>query len=258
MEADAIKMVYPQLYLSNKEIDIDFFFNMPVKLKLALCKDEEFLSNVFDQIITRQPEDSQEWHTWDSTKLGAIFMYAPKLYRYEKKNALRVIRNIDPFAIFAVGHKLRNDIQVVYAAIKNDGETLSLAPKKFKEHKGIVFAATKNCARAFKYADQKLKKDKAFVMKLIEENPQIIKYADASLKKDRKIMTKVIKADGGLLKYADKDLKGDKYFVLKAIKNTDPCGYWHKFLIDIDPCLIDNSEILEAIGKYRETCEIPF
>lgn len=257
MEADAIKMVYPRLYLSNKEIDINFFFEMPFKLRLALCKDEEFLSNVLDQIITR-PGDCQEWHTWDSSKLGAIFMYAPKLYRYKKRNALRVIRNIDPFALFAVGHKLRNDIQIVYAAIKNDGETLALAPKKFKEHKGIVFAATKNHPRAFKHADQKLKKDKAFVMKLIEENPQIIKYADASLKKDRKIMTKVIKADGWLLKYADKDLKSDKYFVLEAIKNTYPYSRWHEFLIDIDPCLIDSSEILEAIGKFRETCEIPF
>lgn len=259
MKADAIKMVYPKLYLSNKEIDIDFFFNMPFKLKLALCKDEEFLSNVFDQIINKTGiQEHQEWHTWDSTKLGAIFMYAPKLYRYKKKNALRVIRNIDPFAFFAVGHKLRNDIQVVYAAIKNDGEILALAPKKFKEHKGIVLAATKNCARAFKYADQKLKKDKAFVMRLIKENPRIIKYADASLKKDREIMIKVIKVDGSLLKYADKDLKGDKYFVLEAIKNTYAYSCWHESFVDIDPCLIDSSEILEAIGKYRETCEIPF
>ena len=253
MEADAIKMVYPQLYLSNKEIDLNFFFNMPFKLKLALCKDEEFLSYVFDQMINGHGE----WRAWDSIKVGAIFLYAPKLYRYKKKNALRVIRNIDPFALFAVGDKLKNDIQVVYAAVKNDGTTLALAPKKFKKHKGIVLAATRNHAGAFKHADQKLKKDKAFVMKLIEENPRIIKYADASLKKDREIMTKVIKADGKLLKYADKDLKGDRYFVLEAIKNTST-DIWYEFLVDIDPCLTDSSDILEAIGKHREEFFIPF
>ena len=78
----------------------------------------------------------------------------------------------------------QDDDEIVFAAVKKDGNALEFASDRLKNNKFIVTEAVKNVAQAFYHASEDLKQNIDFQIELLKVNPFVINYACKDLQKD--------------------------------------------------------------------------
>nr|NGX32285.1 hypothetical protein [Candidatus Anoxychlamydiales bacterium] len=126
---------------------------------------------------------------------------------------------------------LKQNKEIVLAAVKQSGWHLQYAHEDLKKDKEIVLAAVKQNGWALRYAHEDLKKDKEIVLAAVKQKGWALEYAHEDLKKDKEFVLAAVKQNGGALQYAHEDLKKDREFVLAAVKqNGRALQYAHEDL----------------------------
>jgi len=168
---------------------------------------------------------------------GLALEFASDEWKDDKNLALvAVAKHAD--ALQFVSERLRNDVEVVQAAIRNNNEVV-LAVRKLDYVVG--FTPYQNSADPIKknglvleFVSQEVKENKAVVLEAIRKSPPALQFASNGIRKtinecglgmeewrgnDREAVLVAVNQRGHALEYASIELQGDPEIVLAAVKN---------------------------------------
>lgn len=158
------------------------------------------------------------------------FEFASPRLRDDKKLAIMAVSGKGMgFLLRFVSQRLRDDYQVVMAAIRGDGFALEYASEKLKDNDDVVKTALEYNGRTLKYASERIKSDKNMVLLAVSggyDNGYGLEYASEELKKDKDVVIAAVSSTGGVLEYASENLKRDKD-VVKAAVCENYCSLKH-------------------------------
>jgi hypothetical protein len=108
-------------------------------------------------------------------------------------------------------------IEVVGAAVYPF--TLQYAPKKLREDKDVVLAAVKKNGRALEFASKELRADPEVVSAAVRQDGCALQCASKELQGDREIVLAAVSESNWALEYASKELQEDRDdFLLDAVE----------------------------------------
>ncbi|MGC6368003.1 MAG: DUF4116 domain-containing protein [Candidatus Marinamargulisbacteria bacterium] len=162
--------------------------------------------------------------------------------------------------------RLKNDFNLVKAAVLSDPRNFKSASKRLRDNKDIVLIAVQNSCHALRAVSSDLLQDKDVamtsvsacgtslkylpffqgnkknVLAAVSNHGEALEYASVDLKKDKEIVLAAVSNHGEALEYASVKLKEDKEIVLAAVKNV-PASV--KFVADYT--LLDDIDIALAV-----------
>lgn len=151
---------------------------------------------------------------------------SPRL-RNSKKVVMQVIANTKKaqkeeqhLALKYASARLRNDRDVVLAAMELSPLALQFASKKLRDDKDFVLSAIKADYKAFEFASDRLKKDRGVVFYAIGRNANSLEFASPEFKNNREAVLFAISKNADALKFASPELKDDRDIVLAAMKKS--------------------------------------
>ena len=149
-------------------------------------------------------------------------------HEYIQDNYLVALRAVtrDPDAFQFVSEELRYNLSIVMAAINADGMLLCKVPCNMKSLE-VVLAAVGNNGRALLYAPDEFKGNKHVVSAAVRNRGSALLYATEDLKRDKQIVLLALMPDDN--KYHDNDpiidvipwdMRKDKEIALAAVKRA--------------------------------------
>ena len=112
---------------------------------------------------------------------------------------------------------LKGFAEVVHAAVAQNWGALKFASDEFKANPDFVLLAVAQNGRALKYACAALRADHDFILAVVVQNGLALRYASDELKKDRDVVFVAVTQNGLALQFASDDLKGVRDVVLAAV-----------------------------------------
>jgi hypothetical protein len=98
----------------------------------------------------------------------------------------------DSYAFVSASEELKNDKEVVLAALKNRGDVMRYISEALKNDREIVIAALKVDASALQYASDELKNDREFLLSIMVFSKDALKYASSQMRKDLQIKESIV------------------------------------------------------------------
>ncbi|CAK9060148.1 Uncharacterized protein SCF082_LOCUS31727 [Durusdinium trenchii] len=120
----------------------------------------------------------------------------------------------------SVPELLRNDRELVIAAVTKKGSALQFVSADLKNDKEVVLTAVKQSGPALKYAAEDLRKDKEVVMAAVRQNGYALEFAVEELKNCKDFVLAVMKLNGKALQYTKEKFKGDWEVAMAAVENS--------------------------------------
>ena len=185
---------------------------------------------------------------------GFLLQYIPYHFKNHKSIVLTAIVNYSNNKSGQLGNEsplkyasesLRNDMEVVLAAIQKDGRAISYASDNLKKNVDLVFESLKNGAGLsyFKYLPFDLQtrenllltlkngggdidlipinlRDKEILMFAIKYYAKNLNQASVELKNDKEIVLAAVKSSGEMLEYVSDELRNDPEIVLAAVSQN--------------------------------------
>lgn len=99
---------------------------------------------------------------------------------------LTVLRNTTHDSSF-ISSERRNDREIMYASVLNNGFSLFKAPPHMQTDRALVMAAVKHDGLVLRFANQ-LNNDREIVLEAIKQNPVAFQYASAELQSDPELI----------------------------------------------------------------------
>lgn len=138
---------------------------------------------------------------------------------YLRSTLLSKVTN-DGLYLRYISSELKDDKELVVAAVKQNGHALEYASARLQNDKQVVALAIAQCGFALKYASSKLQDDKEIVIASVSQYGNTLEYASPRLQDDKEVVTAAVKHLGDALKYASKRFQDDKEIVIKACKQN--------------------------------------
>ncbi|CAE7411371.1 ANK1 [Symbiodinium natans] len=118
------------------------------------------------------------------------------------------------------------------------------APANLRNDREVVLAAVKKKSNALQFAPEVLRGDREVVLAAVERSGGALQYASEALKGDREVVLAAVKEDGFALNLASEELWADRSFLLEAVEATR--AWW---LVKIA------AEALRADESFVEQCK---
>ena len=122
--------------------------------------------------------------------------------------------------------QLKDDRNVVLAAVKVNANALEYASEELKDDKEVVLAAVKKSGNALEYTSKKLKDNREVVLAAVKKSGNALRHASEELQGDKEVVLAALKKSGNAFKYASNTLKDDKY-VAKVAMQKRPKNIFH-------------------------------
>lgn len=139
--------------------------------------------------------------------------------------------------------RLKNDRDIVLAAIKKEGLALEYAAQVFKNDNEIVLTAVRQDGYALMLASAALKGNKEIVLAAVLQNGCALQYASDALKNEKEIVLSAVQQDGYALCFASDLLKNDKDIVRAALQNYDKALYFASEQLKKDPEFLNSADM---------------
>lgn len=174
------------------------------------------------------------------------YMRKRQVLRYVGYNGMN-LKNVDK--------ELRNDKDVVKAAISNNGNAINYASLDLQNDPIILYLSAKKCPEVLKDKDMYLRtavknlieeySNKEKVLNKVQEYGMQLEYASDELKNDKDVVEKAITSCGAAIKFASKELKNDKDLAIKAVQQ-------YGLALEYLPNELKNDKdvVLEAVSKH--------
>lgn len=140
--------------------------------------------------------------------------------------ALQVCKNfnetVTEAALENASVDLRNDKDVVLAAVRQAGYAMRYASMSLRNDKEFVLAAVANSSSeyALLYVSSALQKDKDVVLAAISNNGLALRFTSRALQNDKEFVLVAVRTTGEALISASLELQRDHDVVLTAVANT--------------------------------------
>ena len=112
---------------------------------------------------------------------------------------------------------LKNDKEIVLAAVSNNGDALLYAGENLKNDKEIALNSVKNSAKSYYYIGDTLKNDKEIAIEAIRNNSDVYNILDKNLKYDIEVAKEYIKNRGSIHKIPE-ELYKNREIAVELIK----------------------------------------
>ena len=151
------------------------------------------------------------------------------IFNYARSVCLEISKNLntqdDDFIPIYDFHplnyfNLKNDRDIVFLSVFDDGKLLKNTSKLFQDDDLIVLEAVSKYGLGLEFASDRLKENKLIVKAAIEQNSYALEFASPILRDNFEIVQSAIKKSGITLKYASLSLMDNKELVLYAISNN--------------------------------------
>jgi hypothetical protein len=109
--------------------------------------------------------------------------------------------------------------QQAIARVTIDGNDLQNLLLEMRDDREVVMAAVMENGPALFFASDRLKDDREIVMFAVRQNGYMLRHASDRLKDDREIIMFAVRQNGNLLRLASDRLKNDKQVVLVAVRD---------------------------------------
>jgi sulfur relay (sulfurtransferase) complex TusBCD TusD component (DsrE family) len=106
--------------------------------------------------------------------------------------------------------------EMVLAAVTH---ALKFASVALKNDRDIVLAAVNQNGHALQYASVELKNDREVVLTAVTQNGNALQFASLELKNDRGVVLAAVTYDGFVLKFASHELQNDYEVMIPAVAN---------------------------------------
>jgi hypothetical protein len=108
-----------------------------------------------------------------------------------------------------VSAALRNDRDIVLAAVQQNGRALEFASAALQNDREIVLAAVQRDGYALRDASAALQNDRDIVMAAVQQNGYALRDASTALKNDREVVLAAVQQMGYTLDFASEALQSD-------------------------------------------------
>eukprot|EP00929_Paragymnodinium_shiwhaense_P114649 TRINITY_DN83103_c0_g1_i1.p1 TRINITY_DN83103_c0_g1~~TRINITY_DN83103_c0_g1_i1.p1 ORF type:complete len:1422 (+),score=343.70 TRINITY_DN83103_c0_g1_i1:249-4514(+) len=141
----------------------------------------------------------------------------PEVLTPEKQEALMRVK-ADGRHLKALSEDMRQDADVVKAAVRSHGLALAYAPEPMRRDRDVVGAAVRAHGLALACAAKELRADPHIVLKAVRSHGLALHHAEKELRSHREIVMAAVESHGLALQYASEELCGDRSLVLAAVK----------------------------------------
>jgi len=116
---------------------------------------------------------------------------------------------------------IRNNRDVVLAAVTQSGLALRYTDVEFRSDKDVALAAVRQSGLALQYASDDLRNDKSVVLEATRVTGRSLEFASAELKADIEVVLSALTQDLNAFPFASECLRSDRLFFLQAVSR---CG----------------------------------
>jgi len=152
-----------------------------------------------------------------------VYKDLPTILKDDKEVVMAAV-SYEGGALRYASESLKNDKEVVMTAVSNNGSALSAASRSLRNDKEVVMAAvsavSKGIYKALSSASDSLKNDKEVVMAAVSNTGISLEYASESLKNYKEVVMAAVSNDGNAYQYASESLKEDLEVVLAALETS--------------------------------------
>ena len=197
-------------------------------IKKELQRDEKFLINILEEN-------------------GKVFHYLDEDLRDNKKLVLAALKDTPVLKGFGahdiwekISERLRNDRDVVYQAVMNNGKITWYASNEMISDRKFILRCAKghsDISRGFilEELSEEYGDDREIVLECVKGNGFMLKHATERLRLDKEIGLTAVKDHGHGFEYINNELKNDRKFVLKLLKKgNDIFEYLNEEMRDDD------------------------
>jgi hypothetical protein len=117
---------------------------------------------------------------------------------------------------------VRNDRDVIMAAVAIDGNLLKLGGRSCRADRDIVMAAVNDKGLSLQHASAKLRDDEEVVLAAIRRDPDALQHASARLRAKREVVMAAITQYPCALRHASASLRGNREVVTAALRQCCP------------------------------------
>lgn len=103
----------------------------------------------------------------------------------------------------------KNDLEVVLAAVRQNGHALQHASEAMQNHRDVVIAAVRQDGYAIEHASPELRADRDIALVAVQQYGLAIEYLSAGLRADRDLVMIAVKQDCVALVHASQELRTD-------------------------------------------------
>lgn len=142
--------------------------------------------------------------------------FADKKVKENQDIAFAVV-TMDGLALQYLSSKLRNDLDVVTAAIMENPHALAYASKEQRNNPEIVGAAVGKCGMALMYAGPDVLNDSDVVKRAVEHSPRALSWAGVDARKNAEIVLLAVRQEGTCIQYAEPTMRANPEVALAAV-----------------------------------------
>ena len=125
-----------------------------------------------------------------------------KMLIAELRKGLKSLKPAGDEDVLLDDDRMRNDQQLVLAAVSWDGLELEYASPTLKGNRTVVRAAALNDVTALKFASLELLDDVGFMLTLVLKNGEALQYGSDRVRGTREVIVAAVKQNTSMLKYA--------------------------------------------------------
>lgn len=179
----------------------------------------ENLENGSWDSVPSQYKNDQSFILEALTKYSKVWNGLTKAQKEVKANSIAGVKH-DGFRLFEVSHLYENDIDVVKAAVGNNGAALNFASDRLKDNLEVVKIAVKELWESGVYMSDRIKSDLASMKVLCAIDGNVLKFATDDLKKNSELCHVAVGNTGKALMHCDISIVNtDRSLNVKAVRN---------------------------------------
>ena len=201
--------IYAQKYNLHKATELQQYNKDFV---LNAVKEDGYNLRWAKEIFKRDPEVVLT--ALQSKNRPRVIQHAHTSLKNNKSFLFEAIK-VMPYILYDLEDYLKQDKEIVLAAVKQDGSIVRQIDESLKNDRDIILAAIEDYPYYFVKKHMFVKDNKEVVLKAVQYQGIYLEYASDTLKRDKEVVYEAVKQNGFAFKFVDEVLKKDRDFILK-------------------------------------------
>lgn len=177
------------------------------------------------QYLSERLKNNKEITLIATSKSGDVLSEMPKSMLDDKDVVLNALAHDGWRYVDKISERLKNDIDIVTAAVLSDNRSLEDFPDNFKDNEKVIEACLKGNGSAYKYFSERFKNDRKIALEMSAKWDFDLGSAPEIFKNDREIVKNAIKEDANNFKYIGSELLKDFAFLKEIYMLNDGILY---------------------------------
>lgn len=173
------------------------------------------------QYLSERLKNNKEITLIATSKSGSVLSEMPESMLDDKDVVLNALAHDGWRYVDKISERLKNDIDIVIAAVLSDNRSLEDFPDNFKDNEKVIEACLKGNGSAYKYFSKRFKNDRKIALEMSAKWNFDLGAAPKIFKNDREIVKNAIKEDANNFKYVGSELLKDFNFLKELFMLND-------------------------------------